>query len=87
MPILLSDSSKTHSSQYAFVLTARGLCDYLPPSHVSVLSRLKLVEAYKEGWRTFLWSEHLALDLPPPHYAPYVSGGPCVAHLRDRGRS
>jgi len=87
MPILSSASSQTHSSQYAFVLTARGLCDDPPPSHFSVLSRLELVEAYEEAWRTFSWSEHLTLDLPPPHEAPYVSGGPRVAHLRGRGRS
>jgi len=69
------------------MLTACGLCDYPPLSHVSVLSRFKLVEAYKEGWRTFSWSEHLTLDLPPLHYAPYISGGPRVAHLRGWGRS
>jgi len=69
--------SQTPSLQYALALAARGLCDG-PPSHVTVLSRLELVEAYEEAWRTFSWSEHLTLELPPPHEAPYVSGGALV---------
>jgi len=49
--------------QYALALAARRLCDGLP-SHIAVLSRPELVEAYEEAWRMFSWSEHLTLELP-----------------------
>ena len=45
-------------------------------AHVTVLSRLVLVGAYEGAWRTFSWSEHLTLDLPPPYKVPYISAGP-----------
>ena len=63
-------------------LAARGLCDG-PPSAVTAASRLKLVESYDEAWRALSWSEHLTLDLPHPHLAPYVSGGSLVLAIRD----
>jgi len=50
-----------------------------------VLSRLALVKAYEEAGRTFSWSEHLTLELPPPHEAPYVSGGALVLPIREAG--
>ena len=43
------------------------------------------MEAYEEAWRTFSWSEHLTLELPPPHEAPYVSGGALVLPIREAG--
>jgi hypothetical protein len=43
-----------------------------------VASRLERVKAYDEAWRTFSWSEHLILELPYPHEAPYVSGDTLV---------
>jgi hypothetical protein len=58
-------------------LAARGLCDG-PPSSVSAASRLERVEAYDEAWRTFSWKEHIVLELPYPHQAPYVSGDTLV---------
>jgi len=70
--------------QYALALAEHGLCDG-PPSPVTVVNRLKLVEAYEEAWRTFSWSEHLTLDLPPPYYAPYVSGGTLVLPIHEIG--
>ena len=68
----------THSLQYVLAVAACGLCDDPLPSHITVLSQLELIEAYKEAWHTFSWSEHLMLDLPPLHEAPYVSGGALV---------
>lgn len=50
---------------------------------MSAASRLELVESYEEAWRTFSWSRHLTLDLPPPHEAPYVSGGFLVMPVRE----
>ena len=76
--------SQTPSLQYALALAAHGLCDG-PPSRVAALSRLALVEAYEEAWRTFSWSEHLTLELPPPHEAPYVSGGALVLPICEAG--
>ena len=73
--------SQTHSLQYALVLAAHGLCDDPPPSRINVLSRLKLVEAYKEAWHTFSWSQHIMLDPPPLHEAPYVSGRALVSPI------
>jgi len=70
--------------QYALALAEHGLCDG-PPSPVTVVNRLELVEAYEEAWRTFSWSEHLTLDLPPPHYAPYISGGALVLPIYEIG--
>jgi hypothetical protein len=58
-------------------LAARGLCDG-PPSPVTAASRLELLEAYDEAWRTFSWRDHLMLELPFPHQAPYVSGDTLV---------
>jgi hypothetical protein len=49
------------------------------------VNRLKLVEAYEEAWRTLSWSEHLTLDIPPPYYAPYVSGGTLVLPIYEIG--
>jgi len=43
-----------------------------------MLSRLKLVEAYKEAWRMFSWSRHLTLELCPLHEALYISRGALV---------
>ena len=54
-------------------LAARGLCDG-PPSAVSSASRLELVEAYDEAWRTFAWRDYIVVELPYPYQAPYVSG-------------
>ena len=48
-------------------------------------SRLELVKAYEEAWRTFSWSEHLTLELPPPHEAGYVSGGALVLPICEVG--
>ena len=72
--------------QYALALAEHGLCDG-PPSPVTVVSRLKLVEAYEEAWRTFSWSEHLTLDLPNPLRAPYVSGGTLVLPIYEIDRA
>ena len=58
-------------------LAARGLCDG-PPSPVTAASRLELVEAYDEAWRTFSWRDYLMIELPFPHQAPYVSGDTLV---------
>jgi hypothetical protein len=41
------------------------------------------VEAYDEAWRTFCWSEHLTLELPYPHQAPYVSGDTLVLPVHE----
>jgi hypothetical protein len=50
--------------------------DYVMDCRVlSPLSRLELLKAHEEMWRTFSWSEHLALDLPYSPIAPCVSGG------------
>jgi hypothetical protein len=76
--------TRTSSLQYALALAEHGLCDG-PPSPVTVVNRLELVETYEEAWRTFSWSEHLTLDLPPPHQAPYVSGGTLVQPIYDIG--
>jgi hypothetical protein len=70
--------------QYALTLAEHGLCDG-PPSPVTVVNRLELVEAYEEAWRTFSWSEHLTLDIPPPHYTPYISGGALVLPIYEIG--
>jgi len=70
--------------QYSLALAEHGLCDG-PPSPVTIVNRLELVEAYEEAWRTFSWSKHLTLDLPPPHQAPYVSGGTLVLPIYDIG--
>ena len=78
--------SQTPSLLYALALAARELCDG-PPSPVTVVSRLELVEAYEEAWRTFSWSKHLTLELPPPHEAPYVSGGTLVLPVCDMGEA
>jgi hypothetical protein len=41
------------------------------------------VKAYDEAWRTFSWSEHLILELPYPHEAPYVSGNTLVLPVHE----
>jgi len=41
------------------------------------------VKAYNEAWRTFSWSEHLILELPYPHEAPYVSGDTLVLPIHE----
>jgi len=75
MPILLPASSQSN----AFLATcARTCCAHADYVAITVLSRLELIEAYEEVWCTFPWSEHLMLDLPPPHEAPYLSGGALV---------
>jgi hypothetical protein len=76
--------TRTPSLQYSLALTEHGLCDG-PPSPVTIVNRLELVDAYEEAWRTFSWSKHLTLDLPPPHEAPYVSGGTLVLPIYDIG--
>jgi len=68
-----------------FAPAARKLCDGRP-SHVTVLSRLELVEAFEEVWRMFSWSEHLTLELPPLHEAPCVSGGALVLPIYEARR-
>jgi hypothetical protein len=57
--------------QYALALADHGICDG-PPSPVTVVNRLELVEAYEEAWRTFSWSEHLTLDIPPPCWSDFL---------------
>ncbi len=64
------------------MLAARGLCDG-PPSPVTPVRRLELVKAYDEAWRTFSWNEHLILELPYPHEAPYVSGNTLVLPIHE----
>lgn len=41
------------------------------------------MKAYDEAWRTFSWSEHLVLELPYPHQAPYVSGDTLVLPVHE----
>jgi hypothetical protein len=41
------------------------------------------VKAYDEVWRTFSWKEHLLLELPYPHQAPYVSGDTLVLPVHE----
>jgi hypothetical protein len=76
--------SRTPPLRYALALAERGLCDG-PPSPVTVVNRLELVEAYEEAWRTFSWSKHLTLELPFPHEAPYVTGGTLVQPIYEIG--
>lgn len=66
-------------------LAARGLCDG-PPSSVTAASRLELLETYDEAWRTFSWRDHLILELPFPHIAPYVSGDTLVLPIYGMSR-
>lgn len=42
------------------------------------------MEAYAEAWRTFSWSKHLTLDLPP-HKGQYISGGTLVLPIYEIG--
>jgi hypothetical protein len=54
------------------------------------MSQFELLKAHEEAWRTFSWSEHLALDLPYSPIAPSVSPGTPVLpvyHGRTRVRS
>src|SRR5258708_378390 len=74
--------TQTPALKYVLALATRGLCDG-PPSPVTPASRLELVKAYDEAWRTFSWSRHLTLDLPYPHQAPYVSGDTLVLPVHD----
>ena len=74
--------SQTPALKYVLALASRGLCDG-PPSPTTPASRLELVKAYDEAWRTFSWSEHLMLDLPYPHEAPYVSGDTLVLPIHE----
>jgi hypothetical protein len=69
--------SSNTSLQYMLALAERGLCDG-PPSSVTVMSRLELLKAHEEAWRTFSWTEHLTLDIHYPHSPPYVSAGTLV---------
>lgn len=41
------------------------------------------MKAHDEAWRTFSWSEHLILELPYPHEAPYVSGDTLVLPVHE----
>ena len=66
-------------------LAARGLCDG-PPGPVTAASRLELVEAYDEAWRTFSWRDYLMIELPFPHQAPYVSGDTLVLPIYGMSR-
>jgi len=74
--------TQTPALKYVLALAARGLCDG-PPSPITPASRLELVKAYDEAWRTFSWTEHLILDLPDPHQAPYVSGDTLVLPVHE----
>jgi len=74
--------SQTPDLKYVLVLAAHGLCDG-PPSPITPASRLERVKAYDEAWRTFSWSEHLILELPYPHQAPYVSGDTLVLPVHE----
>jgi hypothetical protein len=74
--------SQTPALEYVLALAARGLCDG-PPSPTTPASRLERVKAYDQAWHTFSWSEHLILELPYPHQAPYVSGDTLVLPVHD----
>ncbi|KAF8502819.1 hypothetical protein F5888DRAFT_1120008 [Russula emetica] len=74
--------SQTPDLKYVLALAAHGLCDG-PPSPITPASRLERVKAYDEAWRTFSWSEHLILELPYPHQAPYVSGDTLVLPVHE----
>ncbi len=41
------------------------------------------MKTYDEAWRTFSWGEHLILELPYPHQAPYVSGDTLVLPVHE----
>jgi len=74
--------TRTPAVEYVLALAARGFCDG-PPSPITPASRLERVKAYDEAWRTFSWSEHLMLELPYPHQAPYVSGDTLVLPVHE----
>lgn len=82
---LLDLVTRTPALEYILALAMRGLCDG-PPSSITPASRLERVKAYDEAWRTFSWSEHLVLELPYPHQAPYVFGNTLVLPIHETRR-